>query len=178
MRTRSQMIRRDRLARGVALLALGGLMWLGARGADLVPPVGPLLEPVRGVWGLAASAELPARAGGRIRGLGGDVRVLYDDRAVPHIFAASELDAFRALGYVTARDRLFQLDLQARAGGGTLTELLGARALELDRETRGLGMARAAERLTAALPDTGEARQSLEAYAAGVNAYLDALTPG
>jgi penicillin amidase len=173
------MIRRDRLARGVALLALAGLVWLGARGAeDLVPPLGPLLEPVRGVWGLAASAEFPARASGRIRGLGGDVRVLYDDRAVPHIFAATELDAFRALGYVTARDRLFQLDLQARAGGGTLTELLGARALELDRETRGLGMARAAERLTAALPDTGEVRRSLEAYAAGVNAYLDAMPPG
>ena len=84
--------------------------------------------------------------------------MLYDDRAVPHIFAGGELDAYRALGYATARDRLFQLDLQARAGGGTLTELLGAPALELDREARGLGMARAAERLMASLPDTGELR--------------------
>jgi penicillin amidase len=99
--------------------------------------------------------------------------VVYDDRAVPHIFAPSEADAWRALGYVTARDRLFQLDLQARAGGGTLTELLGSQALRADRATRELGMARAAERLVAAV--TGDERQSLEAYAAGVNAYLDAM---
>ena len=178
MRTRSQILRRDRFARGAALLVLGGLVWIGARGAGPFPPLGPLLEPARGVWALAVSAEFPARTEKRIPTLGADVRVVYDDRAVPHIFAASELDAYRALGYVTARDRLFQLDLQARAGGGTLTELLGAGALELDRETRGLGMARAAERLRAGLADTGEARQSLEAYAAGVNAYLDAMSPG
>ncbi len=143
-----------------------------------LPPLGPLLDPVRGVWALAASAEFPAEASSRIPGLAGTVRVVYDDRAVPHVFAATELDALRALGFVTARDRLFQLDLQARAGGGTLTELLGARALDQDRETRGLGMTRAAERLAAALPDTGEARASLEAYAAGVNAYLDAMPAG
>ena len=169
--------RRDRLARALALLLLAGLLWVGARGAPAVPPVGPLLEPVRGVWALARSAELPPTAEARISGLGGEVRVLYDDRAVPHIFAATELDAFRALGYVTARDRLFQLDLQARAGGGTMTELLGSRAIELDREARGLGMSRAADRLAAALPDTGELRASMEAYAAGVNAYITRLTP-
>jgi penicillin amidase len=162
--------------RGTRLLAgtgLGALLWLGARGAGPVPPLGPLLDPVRGAWALAASAGLPARAEARIQGLGADTRVLYDDRAVPHIFAASEADAWRALGYVTARDRLFQLDLQARAGGGTLTELLGARALQADRATRGLGMGHAAERIVAAA--TGDERQSLEAYAAGVNAYIDAL---
>ena len=123
---------------GIRLLAsagLGALVWLGARGAGPIPPLGPLLDPVRGAWALAASAGLPAQAEARIRGLSADTRVLYDDRAVPHIFAASETDAWRALGYVTARDRLFQLDLQARAGGGTLTELLGAQALRTDRST-------------------------------------------
>ena len=164
---------RVRGTRLLAATALGALLWLGARGARPIPPLGPLLDPVRGAWALAASAGLPARAEARIRGLGADTRVLYDDRAVPHIFAASETDAWRALGYVTARDRLFQLDLQARAGGGTLTELLGAPALGTDRATRGLGMGRAAERIVAAA--TGDERQSLEAYAAGVNAYLDAM---
>ena len=164
--------------RGIRLLAsagLGALLWLGARGAGPIPPLGPLLDPVRGAWALAASAGLPARAEAHIRGLSADTRVLYDDRAVPHIFAASEADAWRALGYVTARDRLFQLDLQARAGGGTLTELLGAQALRTDRATRELGMGRAAERIVAAA--TGDERQSLKAYAAGVNAYLDAMPP-
>lgn len=161
-----------RLAAGVLLAAL---VWLGARGAGPVPALGPLLDPWHGAWGLAASANLARRAVVTIPGLEADVRVLYDDRAVPHIFARTELDALRALGYVTARDRLFQLDLQAHAGGGTLTELLGARALEADREARELGMARAAERLVRALPDTGQERASMDAYSAGINAYLDAM---
>jgi penicillin G amidase len=164
-------------ARAVALVLLGGLLWVGARGAGALPPLAPLVDPVRGAWGLAASAEFPRHAEASLPGLGAGVRVLYDDRAVPHIFAASEPDAWRALGYVTARDRLFQLDMQARAGGGTLSELLGVRALPRDRETRDLGMARAAERLLASFPDTGETRASLEAYAAGINGYLDAMPP-
>ena len=168
--------RRTPLAgRLVAGALLGTLVWLGARGAGPVPPVGPLLDPWHGAWGLAGSANFPRRSEDSIPGLDDDVRVVYDDRAVPHIFASTELDATRALGYATARDRLFQLDLQARAGGGTLTELLGPAALEADREIRRLGMARAAERLLDALPDTGQERASLAAYAAGINAYLDGM---
>jgi penicillin amidase len=163
-----------RLAAG---LALAGLLWLGTRGGGPLPPAGPLLDPWHGAWSLAASANLPRQAEDSVRGLEGAVRVVYDDRAVPHIFASTELDAIRALGYVTARDRLFQLDLQARAGGGTLTELLGPAALESDREVRRLGMARAAERLTGALPDTSAERASLAAYAAGINAYIDGMSP-
>ena len=177
MGKRSRVGRRDRLARFVSLLVLGGLSWVGARGAGPLPPLGPLLEPAGGAWALARAAAFPPLAERRVPGLGGDVTVVFDDRAVPHIFAASEPDAYRALGYVTARDRLFQLDLQARAGGGTLTELLGAPALDLDREARQLGMGRAADRLAAALPDTGDLRTSMDAYSAGVNAYVDALTP-
>jgi penicillin amidase len=163
------------IGRAAAAGSLATLLWLGWRGAGPLPPLGPLVDPVHGAWGLATSAKLPRRAEARIPGLVADVRVMYDDRAVPHIFAARELDAIRALGYVVARDRLFQLDLQARAGGGTLTGLLGQRALELDREARGLGMGRAAERLVASLADTSDALRALEAYAAGVNAYLDAM---
>jgi penicillin amidase len=161
--------------RALAGGSLAGLLWVGWQGAGSLPPLGPLLDPVHGVWGLAASAELPRRATGQIRGLGAEVRVRYDDRGVPHIFAATELDVWRALGYVTARDRLFQLDLHARAGGGTLTELLGERVLPLDREARELGMARTAERMLASLPDTSEPRRSLDAYTSGINAYLTAM---
>ena len=165
-------------ARGAALLLLAGLLWVGARGGSVLPPLGPLVDPIRGAWGLAATAEFPRSTEAGVPGLGAAVRVVYDDRGVPHIFAAAEPDAWRALGYVTARDRLFQLDLQARAGGGTLSELLGARALPLDREVRELGMARAAERLLARLPDSGDTRGSLEAYTAGINAYLDRMPAG
>jgi penicillin amidase len=101
--------------------------------------------------------------------------VLYDDRAVPHIFAGTEHDAYRALGYVTARDRLFQLYLQTMAASGRLTEIAGARALALDREMRGLGLPRSAERLAASAPDTSEGGRRMRAYADGINAYIRAM---
>ena len=104
--------------------------------------------------------------------LHGDVKVVYDDRGVPHIFAATEEDAYRALGYVVARDRLFQLYLQTLAATGRLTEIAGARALPLDRETRGLGLPRSAERKLASASDTATFMKFAVAYADGVNAYV------
>jgi penicillin amidase len=163
------------MSRLLATLALAGLCWL-ASGLGPVPPLGELLDPSHGFWTLASKAEPPRSATVTMPRLDANVRVLFDDRAVPHVFASTELDAWRALGYLTARDRLFQLELQARAGGGTLTELLGAAALPADREARALGMPRGAERLLAALPDTSEAWRTLDGYAMGVNAYLDRMT--
>jgi penicillin amidase len=163
------------MSRLLAALALTALCWL-ANGLGPVPPVGDLLDPTHGIWTLARTAEPPRDATVIVPRLDADVRVVFDDRAVPHIFASTELDAWRALGYVTARDRLFQLELQARAGGGTLTELLGAAALPADREARELGMPRGAERLLAALPDSSEGWRTLDGYASGVNAYLDQMT--
>jgi penicillin amidase len=104
--------------------------------------------------------------------LSGTVNVVYDDRAVPHIFAANEEDAYRALGYVVARDRLFQLYLQTLAATGRLTEIAGPRALALDRETRGLGLPRSAEKKIAAAGDTTAFMKNAKAYADGVNAYI------
>jgi penicillin G amidase len=164
------------VSRLLSALALAAICWL-ARGLGPVPPIGELLDPIHGVWTLVTHAEPPREAAVTVPRLDAEVRVLFDDRAVPHIFASTELDAWRALGYVTARDRLFQLELQARAGGGTLTELLGAEALPADREARALGMPRGAERVLAALSDSSEAWRTLEAYATGVNAYLGQMTP-
>lgn len=153
-------------------LGLAAALYAGARPVGPLPPLGAFLDPVRGVWA-AARAEPVERSTVALPGLGRDVRVQYDRRGVPHVFASSEDDAVRALGYVVARDRLFQMELTWRAASGRLTELAGARALELDREARELGMPRAAERKLAALP--AESRRYLDDYAAGVNAYIASL---
>ncbi len=153
------------------------MLWVGARGVGAVPPLGALLDPVSGAWGAAAHAALPRRASADIPGLQRAVDVRYDDRGVPHIFATTELDAYRALGYVVARDRLFQLDLQTHAASGRLTEWVGARALPLDRRTRDLGMPRAAEQKLAAMDTSGMAWKTMQAFSDGVNAYIDGLTP-
>ncbi|HYD54793.1 MAG TPA: penicillin acylase family protein [Gemmatimonadaceae bacterium] len=163
----------------LAALVLAGGLWIGARPVAPAPALGPLLDPAHGVWALARGASVAASdARPRIDGLRAEVRVLYDDRAVPHVFATTIEDAYRALGYVVARDRLAQLHVQTLAATGRLTELAGAPALELDREMRRLGLPRAAERAWAALPDTAASRRLIAAYADGVNAYLDAMPAG
>ena len=149
----------------------------GARRVGPLPALGALLDPVNGVWALARTAELPREAAVRLPGLGARARVLYDVRGVPHIFAASENDAYRALGYVVARDRLFQLDVQTLAGSGRITELAGARALDVDRVPRRLGMPWAAERKLAAMDTASTAWRAIRAYGDGINAYIEGMTP-
>ncbi len=106
----------------------------------------------------------------RIAGLKGTVEIVRDRWGVPHIYAGDEDDLFFAQGYVHAQDRLWQMELQRRAGAGRLSEVLGEPTLEIDRYFRTLGLNRAAEAEAAAL--SGESRRVLEAYAAGVNAYM------
>jgi len=159
----------------VALLTLAATGFVSARAVGPLPALGPLLDPVHGIWS-AANAELPMDASATIPGLSGDTRVVYDDRAVPHIFAPNSRDAYRALGYVVARDRLFQLELQGRAGAGTLTALVGAKALPVDRATRASGMPRSAEVRLAKLDTNSPGAQLMRAYVDGVNAYVDGLS--
>lgn len=147
----------------------------GARRVGPAPPLGFFLDPVNGAWAVAAAAELPRAFAAQIPTLDDEVRVVYDARAVPHIFARSVEDATRALGYVVARDRLFQLEVQTRATAGTLTELLGESVLNIDRFQRFLGLAWSAEKEFPTLdPD---AVRLLEAYAEGVNSWIDQLKP-
>ena len=164
-----------------ALLAGGlllGLLWVGARTTGPLPPLGRLLDPVHGAWALAARANLPATESHTIAGLSAAVDVRFDDRSVPHIFAPTVADAYRALGWVHARDRLFQMELQARAVAGTLAELAGPRTKELDREARAIGLAWGAEKTFAALDPQSPAARAINAYADGVNAYIAQMSPG
>jgi penicillin amidase len=157
-------------------LTLGlGATWIGTQGVGEVPPLGALLSPSSGLWSNAAD-DLPASATAKIPALSDAVEIRYDARSVPHIFAKTDEDAARALGYVVARDRLFQLEVQSRAGEGTLTELVGDVALPADQQTRRLGMSRAAEKQFAALDTAGPLYRTLRAYAEGINAYRTSLS--
>lgn len=164
-----------RLGLFLAPLVVGALLYMGFRGVGPLPPIGGLLDPARGAWSAVTTTEFPAEARATIAGLTAPVEIRYDQRGVPHIFAATEDDLFRGMGYAVARDRLFQLEVQARAGAGTLTELVGAIAAPADSEPRHLGLARAAERTWASLPAGSMTRRFAEAYAAGINAWVDGL---
>jgi penicillin G amidase len=115
--------------------------------------------------------SLPVLDGtGEIVGLSGAVTVTSDEYGIPTIVAASRLDALRALGYVTARDRFFQIDVLRRKTAGTLAEVIGAAGLESDIEQRRIGLSRAAHAILQHVPE--EQRSALQAYAEGVNSYL------
>ncbi|MGG5808156.1 penicillin acylase family protein [Falsiroseomonas sp. CW058] len=104
--------------------------------------------------------------------LSAPVEIVLDADGIPRIAAASERDAAVALGWMHARDRMFQMETMRRGAQGRLAEILGPQALRLDRFSRTLGLAQRAEADLAALPP--EARDLLEAYAEGVNALLAA----
>src|SRR5687768_17842970 len=105
-----------------------------------------------------------------VAGLGAPVQVVRDSLGIPHISAKSDHDAYFMVGWVHAQDRLFQMDTTRRQASGTLAELLGSGALASDVQLRTLGLRRAAEKSLAALSPAAVA--DLEAYTAGVNAYV------
>ena len=121
---------------------------------------------------LWALTSLPKTSGTvTLAGLDGPVEVVRDAHGVPRIRARSQKDAYFALGYVHAQDRLWQMEFMRRAGAGRLSEVLGAKALRSDRFVRTLGLYRLAEANLSIL--SAEVRAAFEAYAAGVNAWLD-----
>ncbi len=104
-------------------------------------------------------------------GLSAEVRVWRDAYGVPHVFAGSMDDAARALGYLHASERLFQMEIQRRVGQGRMAELAGADLLDVDKFTRTLGLYREAEGSFSALSPMAQRR--LTAYSEGVNAFLE-----
>lgn len=125
------------------------------------------------IWLLnIAHSPLPQLDGSlSIRGLAAPVSVTRDKQGVPTIEAASLPDLFFAQGYVTAQDRLFQMDMLRRAAAGDLSEAVGEIALEHDRQQRILGIRAQAEKGLALL--TPEDRRQFSDYARGVNAYIE-----
>lgn len=122
-------------------------------------------------FGLLVLRPLPTvDADERLLGLHERVEVLRDKYGVPHIFATDQHDVFFAQGYVTAQDRLWQMDIYRRAATGRLAEVLGEPGLESDRFMRTLGLGRAAQLDLSVI--SGEARGLVEAYMEGVNKFL------
>jgi len=124
----------------------------------------------------AQTQSLPAQTDSatlRFAGLRERVTVRRDERGIPYIEAANLTDLCFAQGYVTASDRLWQMELVRRSMRGEAAEVLGSAVLEQDKMFRTYGFAQVAEREVAGA--SKEAREQLEAYARGVNAYTASL---
>ena len=124
----------------------------------------------RAILGVAESERF------ELAGLTGPVHVVRTEGSTPHVYATNRNDLGRVLGFVQARDRFFFMDLQRRLGLGTLSELLGSLGLAQDIESRSTAMSYITDRIVAHI--SPEFAAYLTAYAAGVNAYIDAVRAG
>jgi penicillin G amidase len=115
--------------------------------------------------------SLPQIAGeAKANGLGSALEIVRDPEGVPHVFAQNERDGWFAVGYLHAQDRLWQMEVQRRVAAGRVAEVFGEPGYDIDRLMRTLGFARLSVKIVQRLD--AETRASLEAYAAGVNAFL------
>ncbi|MBI3360237.1 MAG: penicillin acylase family protein, partial [Chloroflexi bacterium] len=142
-----------------------------------LPALGPLLSPVGGLWSAARDGRFGDEEHLGFTGVKENVTIVRDNFGVPHIFAQSDEDAAFALGWLHARERLAQMDLQRRNASGTLAELVGPDAVEDDKFMRDIGLRRAAQATLAAMPADDPALKAMQAYADGVNAYLEKIAP-
>lgn len=128
-----------------------------------------LASAIAAIWYWQASL---AKIDGTIKlsGLTAAVDIVRDAEGIPHIYAKSASDAYFALGFVHAQDRLWQLEMNRRIASGRLAEILGPSALGTDRFLRTLGVSRNAKAILANL--SPEVRAVLDSYSKGINAYL------
>lgn len=152
------------------------LIWTLNRSWGTVPAFGTLLSPFTGFW-QNAEAIHDSDEEITVNGTQAPVTVAFDDMAVPHVFAQNDHDVYFAQGYLTARDRLWQMEFQTHAAAGRLSEVVGERALPLDRFNREIGMGYGAEQALKAMMSDDTARMIVEAYTAGVNSWIAQLKP-
>ncbi len=145
-------------------------------GGNNAPPFGTFLSPQHGFWQNAEPVNADYTAELKLPQLKGKTEVYFDDRLVPHVFAEQENDAYFVQGYLHAKFRLWQMELQTFAAGGRASEIIGEKALEHDREFRRLGMVYAAEIALNELEKDPVIKAQCDAYTEGVNAYIETLT--
>ena len=124
-------------------------------------------------WFYAQSAQPNYSGELELKNISEKVTVYFDDIGVPHINAKNQKDAYVALGYVHAQDRLWQMELMRRIAAGRLSEVFGKDLLKVDRFFGGLGIEEAANKTIATLDKASEAYILTQAYLDGINQYIN-----
>jgi penicillin amidase len=146
-------------------------------GKSKTPRLGMFLSPQKGFWQNAEPANVSFDGNVKMKGLTTNADVYFDERLVPHIYAANNEDAYYVQGFLHAKFRLFQMEFQTHIAAGRLSEIRGkdSAALAIDRFFRRLGMNYAAENALQYMLQDDKMKQMLYAYTAGVNAYISQL---
>lgn len=139
-----------------------------------IPPLGKFLDPFHGFWQNAETKNHQSEELG-LSGLTDEVTVMYDSVLIPHLYARNDEDLYLAQGYITAKDRLWQMEFQTHAGAGRISEIIGPSALDFDRTQRRMGMVYAAEKSLHIMEVNPVAKSMVESYTKGINDYILSL---
>ncbi len=156
----------------IALCVSAAVLVLLAFGYGPVPALGRALDPGHGAWTSAEGGLRPGSQALTLPGLSQPVAVAFTGHGVPSIRAGDLSDAFLALGYLHARFRLTEMDLERRLGEGRVAQLAGPQGVASDKFELRLGLLRTAQQEWAQTPPSSPAGQALLAYSRGVNDYL------
>lgn len=140
------------------------------------PPLLKFLNPFTGFWQNAESNLLKANGKIALKGAKAEINIIFDDRMIPHVFAKNDHDVYYAQGYVTAMHRLWQMDFQTRFAAGRISEVVGEKAIEVDRYQRRMGMVYGAENSLKGMMENPKAKEMILAYTEGINAYIHSLS--
>jgi penicillin amidase len=143
----------------------------------VAPPFGKFLNPFTGFWQNAENNKVWKDGNENLSGLKDEVKVYFDDRLVPHVFAKNDEDLYFMQGYITAKYRLWQMEVQTHNAAGRVCEVAGEKALESDRLQRRIGMGYGAEAAVEYISKDPESKKLSQAYCNGVNAYIKSLSP-
>ncbi len=126
-----------------------------------------------GLWIFSNSLKPTYNGNLKLSSLQDEVTVYYDAHGIPHIYAQNQVDAQKALGYVHAQDRLWQMELMRRIAPGRLSEIVGNKTIETDKFFAGLGIAEHTAESIAKLNKNKEAYKLAMAYLDGVNQFIE-----
>ena len=156
--------------RGIFLSTLGRALWSLLKLALVLALVAVIA--LGGILAWVVVRGFPQRDGTvQLTGLSAPVKIVRDLNGIANIYASTPADLFAAQGWVHASERMWQMEVWRHIGAGRLSELFGESQLDTDKFIRMLGWRQAAQRDLNALP--ADARKILDAYSAGVNAWLD-----
>jgi penicillin G amidase len=162
----------------VSLLVTVVLVYALNRGWNFgspIPPLGKFLDPFGGFW---QNAEVKTRPDEMLslNGLKDEVIIRYDSLLIPHVFAKNDADLYLAQGYITAANRLWQMEFQTHAAAGRISEIIGDAALDYDRTQRRRGMVYAAENFLKSMEADPIAVSMINSYTQGINQYIQSLS--
>lgn len=143
---------------------------------SMVPPMGKLLDPFGGFWQNAESKPISLPQEIALTQLKSGVEIYFDSASIPHIVAKNDTDLYFAQGYITASQRLWQMEFQTMAAAGRLSEIIGKDALAYDRAQRRKGLSFGAQNSLKEMEKSPEIYALMQAYSDGVNAYVASLS--